>query len=125
MAEFNCCGVSKNQEKGEEPKTKRMKLSLSKRKPLSPSSCFNATVIEEIVDNSSKGIIPRGTAKATSWVIRTFHDWIMQRNKRSSEVFLSDMFDKPYPIDIINSCLYQRQEELMEHHIHRKPCIIF
>ena len=58
-----------------------------------------------MVEKSSKGIIPKGTEKATSWAVRTFRDWITQRNKRDSEVFPSDLFDKPYPIDVINSCL--------------------
>ena len=102
MAEFNCCGTEK--EMSEEPEKKRMKLSL-KRKVLSPSSRFNETVTEDIIEQSSKGIIPKSTAKATSWAVRTFSDWITQRNKRNSEVFPSDLFDKPYPIDIMSSCL--------------------
>ena len=47
-----------------------------KRKPLSPLSHFNETVTEDITEQLSKGIIPKGTAKATSWAIRTFSDWI-------------------------------------------------
>ena len=72
MADFDCCGTSKSrdkvEEKADEPKTKRMKLSLSKQKPLSPSSRFNVTVTEDMVEKSSKGIIPKGTAKATSYL---------------------------------------------------------
>ena len=103
MAEFNCCSTAEKK-MSEEPEKKRMKLSL-KRKPLSPSSRFNETVTEDMIEQSSKGIIPKGTAKATSWAIRTFSDWITQRNKRNSEVFPSDLFDKPYPIDTTISCL--------------------
>ena len=105
MAEFNYCGVAKTQV--DELKTKRLKLSLPKRNPLSPSSRFNATITEEMVEKSSKGIIPKGTKKAKSWAIRTFRDWIMQRNKRelASEIFPNDLFDKPYPIDVMNICL--------------------
>ena len=102
MADFDCCGKSKIrdkvEEKADEPKTKRMKLSLSKRKPLSPSCRFNVTVTEDMVEKSFKGIIPKGTAKATIWAQRTFYDWVTQRNKRNAEVFPSDLFDKPYPI---------------------------
>ena len=102
MAEFNCCGTEKKM--SEEPEKKRMKLFL-KRKPLSPSSYFNETVTEDMIEQSSKGIISKGTAKATSWAIRIFSDWITQRNKHNSEVFPSDLFDKPYPIDTTISCL--------------------
>ena len=58
MADFDCCGMSKSRDKAEEKadelKTKRMKLSLSKRKPLSPSSRFNVTVTEDMVENRLK-----------------------------------------------------------------------
>ena len=119
MADFDCCGMSKSRDKAEEkadkPKTKWMKLSLSKQKPLSPSSRFNVSVTEDMVGKSSKGIIPKGTAKATIWAQRTFYDWITQRNKRNAEVIPSDLFDKPYPIEVMNSCLqrfvYLKQEE--------------
>ena len=87
-----------------EPEKKRMRLSL-KQMPLSPSSRFNETVTEDMIEQSAKGIIPKGTAKATSWAIHTFHEWITQRNRRNSEVFPSDLFDKPYPINVIISCL--------------------
>ena len=80
MADFDCCGMSKSQdkveEKADEPKTKWMKLSLLKRKSLSPLSRFNVTVTEDMVEKSSKGNIPKGTAKATIWAQCTFYDWI-------------------------------------------------
>ena len=101
-AEFNCCGTKKRM--SEEPEKKQMKLSL-KRKPLSPLSRFNKTVTKDMIEQSSKGIIPKGMAKATSWAIRTFSDWITQRNKHNLEVFPSDLFDKPYPVDTMISCL--------------------
>ena len=75
------------------------------KKVLSPSSRFNETVTEDMIERSFKGIISKGTAKATSWAVRTFSDWITQRNKRNSEVFPSDLFDKPYPIDTMSSFL--------------------
>ena len=83
-----------------------MKLFLSKWKPLSPFSCFNVTALpEHMVEKSHKRIIQKGTAKATSWAICTFYDQITQRNKCNSEVFLSDLFNKPCPIDVMNICL--------------------
>ena len=52
--------VQSRKKMSEEPEKKRMKLSL-KRKPLSPSSRFNATVTEDMIERgieqSSKGII--------------------------------------------------------------------
>ena len=85
------------------PEKKRIRLSL-KRKPLSPSSRFNETVTEDMIEQSAKCIIPKGTAKATSWAFHTFHEWITQRNRCNSEVFPSDLFDIPYPINVIISC---------------------
>ena len=105
-----------------------MKLSL-KRKPLSPSSRFNETVTEDMIEQSSKGIISsrllRHAAKASSWAIRTFSDWITQRNKHNSEVFPSDLFDKPYPRLVACKDLYPKQEEWMERRTHQKPCTRF
>ena len=88
----------------EEPEKKRMKPSL-KQKPLSPLSSFNKTATEDMIEQSSKGIIPKGNAKVTTWTICTFSDWITERNKCNSEIFPSDLFDKPYPIDTMISCL--------------------
>ena len=51
-----------------------MKLSLSKRTSLSSLSRFNVTVTEDMVEKSSKGIIPKGTAKATIWAQHTIYD---------------------------------------------------
>ena len=86
MADFDCCGTSKSrdkvEEKADEPKTKRIKFSLLKRKPLSPSSRFNVTVTEDMVEKSSKGIIPKGTAKATIWAQRTFYDWVTHNHNQ-------------------------------------------
>ena len=61
--------------------------------------------MEDMIERSSKGIIPKGMAKATSWAVRTFSDWITQRNKCNSEVFRSDLPDKPYRIVTTISCL--------------------
>ena len=87
-----CYGTEKKM--SEEPEKKQMKLSL-KRKPLSPSSRFDETVTEDIIEQSSKGIIPSIIKARLRQLVRpfvlslAFSDWITQRNKRNSEVFPS------------------------------------
>ena len=104
MTDYNCCGI---------PEPKRKKLSLSKKKPelekpkpLSPSTCFNTTVSSEEIEKFSKGCVPVGTAKGTNWVIRTFQQWLMQRNKRApQEAFPQDILQKEYPTETLCNCL--------------------
>ena len=96
MTEYNCCGVPEGV-----PEPKRSKLSLAKTraktKPLSPTSRFNVTVTEEEIDKSSKGCIPVGTARSTDWAVRTFQQWLKQRNERiPQEVYPADILQKPY-----------------------------
>ena len=100
MTEYNCCGVP--------PKPKRSKLSLAKTMAtaLSPTSRFNVTVTEEDIDKSSKGCIPAGTAKSTSWAVCTFQHWIKQRNERlQQELYPVDILQKPYAADVICNSL--------------------
>ena len=100
MTESNCCGIP--------PKPKHCKLSLAKMKApaLSPTSRFNVTVTEKDINKPSKGCIPAGTAKSTSWAIRTFQQWIKQRNERlPQELYPVDILQKPYATDVVCNCL--------------------
>ena len=102
MTDYNCCGV---------PEPKRKKLSLSKKKPekpkpLSPFAHFNTTVSSEEIEKSSKGCVPVGTAKSTNWAVRTFQQWLMQRNKCvPQEAFPHDILQKEYPTETLCNCL--------------------
>jgi len=37
--------------------------------------------------------------------MQVFQQWIEQRNKRVKEQFPRDLFDKPYSVEMISSCL--------------------
>ena len=75
MTDYNCCGVKYAPCRDTPdcevppPELKRSKLSLAKKKPLPPT---NTTVTEEEIEKFSRGCIPAGTAKSTSWAFRTF-----------------------------------------------------
>ena len=129
LPEWNCCGtmdkpeavgtISEEQVRESstvsdsddfQPCNKKQKLSLSKTKTkarivLSPTSRFNTTVTDAEVEKNSKGCIPDNTARSTAWAMRVFQQWIEQRNKRVKEQFPRDMFDKPYSVEMISSCL--------------------
>ena len=117
LTEYNCCGSlekeggmlrKKRQNLGQKAsnsdieeiddndfETKKQKLSLCKEKEkkrhqiLHPSSRFNVTITESEVKKSLKGCIPVNTAKCTSWAMRVFQDWVVQRNKRTAEIIPS------------------------------------
>ena len=94
MTDYNCCGI---------PELRHKKLSLSwkikpmKLKPLSPSAHFNTTVSSKEIETSLKGCVPVGTAKSTNWVVCTFQQWLMQKNKRVLP--LSMVLQKAFPLD--------------------------
>jgi len=102
MMDYNCCDIL-------EPKHK--KLSLSKKKPkkpkpLSPSARFITTVSSEEIEKSSKRCIPVGTTKSTNWAVRTFQQWLMQKNKHfPQEVFPQDILQIEYPMETLCNCL--------------------
>ena len=92
MTDFNCCDVESDHDAPPEPK--RSKLSLAKKKPLSPTTRFNTTVTKEEIEKSSKGCIPATTAKSTNWAVRTFLQWLKQRNERIPR--------EAFPMDILS-----------------------
>ena len=81
MTDFNCCDVESDRDAQPEPK--RSKLSLAKKKPLSPMTRFNTTVTEEEIEKSSKGCIPAITAKSTNWAVRTLISAVAKATKRT------------------------------------------
>ena len=85
-------------------RTQDKRLSLSKGK-LSPSSRFNNTVTEEEVTKFSRGVIPKNTAKNTSWAVRVFNEWIQQRNKRTEVKYPSDILEKEHECVVLCKCL--------------------
>ena len=108
MTDFNCCGVEHAMHrntfpdrKAPPPEPKCTKLSLAKKKPLSPTTRFNNTVAKEDIENSSRRCIP---VKSTNWAVRTFQQWLKQRNeRRPQETFPMDILQKAYSPEILSS----------------------
>jgi len=110
MTDYNCYGkdfvpAAKKRRTGR--KSKPLKLSLKNQCFLQPCSCFNVTADEKQIEKSSKGSIPKNTNRSTSWALCTFQDWLIQRNRQApnGETFPSDLFEKPYPLSVLNDCL--------------------
>jgi len=102
MMDYNYCDIP-------EPKCKKLSLSKKKpekSKPLSPFAWFNTTVNSEEIEKSSKGYVLVGTTKSTNCAVRTFQQWLMQRNKRfPQEEFPQDILQKEYPMETHCNCL--------------------
>ena len=92
--ELECSGwIAEN----EVPAKKRcLSLFLKKREPLRPNnSRFGSPTKQEVFEMAGEGVVPTNTRANTNWAVKTFTEWMKQRNIRAQ--------DDPIPSDILDS----------------------
>ena len=77
------------------PTRKHLCLSLKKKKePLKEANArFASPTKKEVFDAASEGVVPTNTRSNTKWAVKTFTEWMEQRNERVAE--------DPIPHDIL------------------------
>jgi hypothetical protein len=77
-------------------KKRRLSLSLKKREPLGANnSRFGSPTKQRVFEAAGEGVVPTNTRASTNWALKTFTEWMKQRNLRAP--------DDPIPSDILES----------------------
>ena len=80
-------GFLSSEEEMPKPPSKKLKLSLPKKKKAlqeatnTETSQFASLVSEEAFEKAAKGVVPHNTSKNNLWAERTFNAWMEERNK--------------------------------------------